>query len=141
MENTSSFTKNNDYWILTIFYGIYRNASLFESVSNIWNHGVLKNLDGLLRFVFCLVLLFYTELLNATVNIKKNKIKMLSKFKKYPWKLIINSNKKRKILSVLNTYLGNATILYSLKTPENQKFCGVFKEYKMEKWKHWPDMN
>ena len=98
MENTSGFTKNNDYWILTIFYGIYRSASLFESVSNLWNHGVLKSLDGLLRFVFCFVFLFYTELLNATVNIKKNKIKMLSKFKKYPWKLLINSNKEKDIV-------------------------------------------
>ena len=30
-----------------------------------------------------------------------------------------------------NPFLANAPILYSLKTPENQKFSGVFRGYKM----------
>ena len=30
-----------------------------------------------------------------------------------------------------NSFLANVPIFYSLKTPENQRFSGVFKEYEM----------
>ena len=32
---------------------------------------------------------------------------------------------------MLNPFLANVPILYPLKTPENQKFSGVFRGYKM----------
>ena len=35
-------------------------------------------------------------------------------------------------IQVINTFLVNVPILYPLKTPENQKFSGVFRGYKME---------
>ena len=34
-------------------------------------------------------------------------------------------------LSVINPFLANAPILYPLKALENQRFSGVFREYKM----------
>ena len=34
-------------------------------------------------------------------------------------------------------FLASVSILYPLKTPENQRFSGVFRGYK---WKHWPEM-
>ena len=33
---------------------------------------------------------------------------------------------------LINPFLANIPILYPLKTPENQRFCGVFRGYKME---------
>ena len=33
-------------------------------------------------------------------------------------------------LTILNSFLANVPILYSLKTPENQRFSGVFRGYK-----------
>ena len=32
---------------------------------------------------------------------------------------------------MFNSFLANVPILYPLKTPENQRFSGVFREYKM----------
>ena len=34
--------------------------------------------------------------------------------------------------TICNPFLANVPILYPLKTPENQKFSGVFRGYKME---------
>ena len=46
---------------------------------------------------------------------------------------IINSERKKKIEYIchIKPFLVNVPILYSLKTPENKRFSGVFGEYKM----------
>ena len=35
-------------------------------------------------------------------------------------------------ISVINPFMANVPVLYTLKTPENLWFSGVFREYKME---------
>ena len=39
--------------------------------------------------------------------------------------------------SLVNPFMANVPILYPLKTPQNQKFFGVFRGFKLE---HWPEI-
>ena len=52
-----------------------------------------------------------------------------------PCKLFTDFYATRKCLEYVgndfNTYLANVPILYLLKTPENQRFSGIFRGYKM----------
>ena len=36
------------------------------------------------------------------------------------------------LMLFINPFMANAPILYPLKTPENQRFSGIFRHYKME---------
>ena len=49
----------------------------------------------------------------------------------FPWLLETGRNTSEDKKDTLNQFLANAPILYPLKTPENQRFSGVFSGYKM----------
>ena len=47
----------------------------------------------------------------------------------YAGSSLINDARK-----IFNSFLANAPILYPLKIPENQRFSGIFRGYKMVTW-------
>ena len=47
------------------------------------------------------------------------------------WQKIILLKNKKLMKMDFNPFLANVPILYPLKTPENQRFSGVFRGYKM----------